>query len=53
MKACLEISGQATTDIWCNARLAAIPLYKRLGFEEVGQPFDIPGIGPHLVMRSK
>ena len=52
VKACLEISGRRIADIWCNARLVAVPLYKRLGFEEVGTPFDIPGIGPHVVMRT-
>ena len=36
--------------IWCNARLAAVPFYERLGFEVHGDEFDIPDVGPHFRM---
>ena len=36
--------------LWCNARLGAVPFYRRLGLTAVGPEFDIPGIGPHYVM---
>jgi GNAT superfamily N-acetyltransferase len=36
--------------VWCNARLAAESLYRRAGFEEAGEVFEVPGIGPHRVM---
>ena len=36
--------------LWCNARLAAVPFYERLGMRAVGPEFDIPEIGPHYVM---
>lgn len=36
--------------IWCNAREVAVTFYSSLGFDLVGEPFDIPGIGPHRVM---
>jgi GNAT superfamily N-acetyltransferase len=36
--------------LWCNARLVAVPFYRRLGLAAVGPEFDIPGIGPHYVM---
>jgi GNAT superfamily N-acetyltransferase len=38
--------------IWCNARVPARSLYERGGFTIDGgdESFDIPGIGPHLVM---
>jgi GNAT superfamily N-acetyltransferase len=36
--------------LWCNARLNAVGFYERMGFEAVGDQFDMPGIGPHYVM---
>ncbi len=36
--------------IWCNVRMKAIPLYKRLSFDIQGDPFDIEGVGPHVRM---
>ena len=36
--------------LWCNARLGAVPFYRRLGLAAVGPEFDIAGIGPHYVM---
>ncbi|MGH1468640.1 MAG: GNAT family N-acetyltransferase [Bdellovibrionales bacterium] len=39
--------------IWCNARVKALPLYERKGFVKTGEPFDVPGSGPHYRMRLK
>ncbi|HAM01906.1 MAG TPA: GNAT family N-acetyltransferase [Acidimicrobiaceae bacterium] len=36
--------------VWCNARVPAIAFYRRAGFREVGDVFEAPGIGPHIVM---
>ena len=36
--------------VWCNARIPARRLYERAGFEGRGEVFDLPGIGPHVVM---
>ena len=36
--------------LWCNARVPARRLYARAGFASRGEVFDIPGIGPHIVM---
>ena len=36
--------------LWCNARVAAVAFYERLGWEVVGDEFDIPTVGaafPH------
>ena len=52
LQACLAESLRRGGGIWCNARLVAVPLYQRLGFEAVGVPFDILAIGSHLVMRT-
>lgn len=36
--------------IWCNARQSAFGFYEKLGFEIVGELFEIDGIGTHAVM---
>jgi predicted GNAT family N-acyltransferase len=36
--------------LWCDARMAAVGFYERMGFTVVTDPFDKPGIGPHLGM---
>lgn len=41
----------APRDLWCNARIAAITLYERLGFVAEGERFEFPHVGPHQRMR--
>lgn len=36
---------------WCTARVPAVAFYRRFGFERVGGVFDVPPIGPHILMR--
>ena len=36
--------------VWCNAREEAIGFYKKMGFEGIGDLFDIPPGGKHLLM---
>jgi predicted GNAT family N-acyltransferase len=36
--------------VWCDARVAAAGFYERMGFTVVTEPFDRPGIGPHVGM---
>jgi N-acetylglutamate synthase-like GNAT family acetyltransferase len=38
---------------WCNARTEAAGFYRRLGWEIVSGPFDIPGVGPHYLMLRR
>jgi len=38
--------------VWCTARIGAVSLYRRAGFEPEGAPFEIPGIGQHLILRK-
>lgn len=48
---CIEHVREAGADVlWCNARVSALGFYERLGFQTVGDEFDIAGIGPHYVM---
>ena len=39
--------------LWCNARIKAVPFYKRLGLQVEGAAFDIEGIGTHFLMWRK
>jgi ribosomal protein S18 acetylase RimI-like enzyme len=36
--------------LWCNARIIALPFYEKLGFEVVGEPFEIDTIGTHYLL---
>ena len=36
--------------LWCNARTEAAGFYHKLGFQIVGERFDIPDVGPHFRM---
>jgi predicted GNAT family N-acyltransferase len=42
-------NGQRPT-LWCNARVSAAGYYRRLGFVQIGDVFDIADIGAHTVM---
>ena len=49
--ACVEhAAASGGGELWCNARMGAVGFYRRLGFDVVSDEFDIPGIGPHVVM---
>ena len=37
-------------EIWCNGRANVKGFYERFGFVQEGDPFELPGIGPHLLM---
>tara|TARA_B100000900_G_scaffold411150_1_gene430265 strand:- start:15150 stop:15581 length:432 start_codon:yes stop_codon:yes gene_type:complete len=41
------------TGIWCNARIKAVPMYARCGFQIVSELFEIENIGPHYDMEWK
>jgi len=48
---CIEHAREAGGErVWCNARLRARSIYERAGLQVVGEEFEIPGIGPHLLM---
>ena len=36
--------------VWFNARIIAVPFYRKLGYEILGAPFEIGDIGPHHIM---
>ena len=39
-------------EIWCNGRATVEGFYKRFGFVQVGDIFDVPFIGPHMLFRK-
>jgi predicted GNAT family N-acyltransferase len=48
-----HIKNNQCTVLWCNARLTAKGFYQKVGFETIGEEFEIEGIGPHIVMVKK
>lgn len=38
--------------LWFNARIIALSFYKNLGYEIIGDKFDIPKVGPHYRMKK-
>jgi predicted GNAT family N-acyltransferase len=36
--------------LWCNARVSAAEFYRKLGFEIIGEQFEIAEVGPHFRM---
>ncbi len=37
--------------LWCNARVTALRFWQREGWAVASPVFDIPGVGPHRVLR--
>jgi predicted GNAT family N-acyltransferase len=51
LSACMDhVARSGGGELWCNARMAAVGFYRRAGFQVVGEEFDVPGIGAHVVM---
>jgi GNAT superfamily N-acetyltransferase len=51
LELCLEHARDARAErVWCNARPGARSLYERAGLRVVGTEFDVPEIGPHVLM---
>lgn len=41
------------TLVWCNARIEAVTFYESAGWAIVSDEFDIPTVGPHVVMQRE
>ena len=48
-----HILAQGGDLLWCNARVAALGFYERMGFIAQGPEFEIVPIGPHYVMTRR
>ncbi|MBC3989232.1 GNAT family N-acetyltransferase [Streptomyces sp. AC563] len=44
-----EAAARGARWTWCNGRTSARVFYERHGFAAVGEEFDVPTIGPHLI----
>ena len=44
------ICDKGSNNLWCNARIKAVPFYLSCGYKIIGQLFDIQNIGPHYMM---
>lgn len=45
-----HVAAQGGGELWCNARTPAVGFYRAAGLAVVSEEFDVPGIGPHVVM---
>jgi len=45
-----HVAAQGGRGLWCNARISAVAFYQRAGFLIIGERWDEPGLGPHVVM---
>ena len=36
--------------LWCNARMSALGFYEKSGWQKEGTIFDVPTVGPHIIM---
>lgn len=52
-KALLAFAENGRTRLWCNARVAAAGFYAKHGWTVESDEFDLPGVGPHVVMRRE
>jgi predicted GNAT family N-acyltransferase len=51
LRRCLEHAAQhAGRMVWCSARAEVYGFFERHGFGRRGDPFELPGIGPHYLM---
>ena len=46
-----NIAIEKNKNLWCNARFLAIGFYERQGWIQSGEFFEVPIIGPHIVMK--
>ncbi len=49
VQACLRhVRAHGGNLLWCNGRVSVLGFYRALGFEPVGEPFDLPFSGAHF-----
>jgi len=46
-------AAHGATRVWCNARTPARSFYERAGFAVTSEEFELPDIGPHVVMELR
>lgn len=48
--ACVLLEAADAELLWCNARISACGFYERQGWQQHGAEFEVPPVGPHVVM---
>ena len=48
-----HLRAQRADLLWCNARENAMAFYMKLGFATFGEPFNVEGMGVHVVMHHR
>jgi GNAT superfamily N-acetyltransferase len=48
-----ELRLRGVRALWCNARISAHRFYLMHGFQDWGEEFDNPPVGPHIVMWTQ
>lgn len=52
LRACLaHAKASGAKLVWAHARTGAMSLYFRHGFLSIGEEYDLPGVGPHYLIR--
>ena len=44
---------EGASSVWCTVRTPACSLYERAGFRTISEEFELPGIGPHVIMELR
>ncbi len=48
-----KLQSQKVDVLWFNARVVALPFYERLGFQTIGDSFEVPKVGTHFKMYKE
>jgi GNAT superfamily N-acetyltransferase len=48
-----ECAARGATLVWCHGRTSATDFYRHMGFERVGEEFEIQPSGPHYDFTTK
>ncbi|GHO44171.1 GNAT family N-acetyltransferase [Ktedonospora formicarum] len=46
----MQTSTEKEIEVWCNGRANVEGFYRRYGFQRQGEIFEVPPIGPHVLM---
>lgn len=52
LKAEQHMAKSGVKTIWCNVRKTAIQFYVKNHYTQLGNVFDIPNVGPHVLMNK-
>lgn len=53
LQAIAVLKKQKVNLLWCNAREGAKIFYQKMGFEIIGNSFEIPSVGIHYKMQKR